>query len=140
MSERILNRRWIYLGMAAVVFVVGVLSRKQQVGNPILDKYLGDALYAVLFYLCLAVVWPNTSLPVRIVATSLFVICIELFQLTGIPLAMRQSDSKVSKLISIVLGTKFGWADMLAYFAGIAAIAGADLALMRLTVKKIEIE
>ena len=123
--------------MAAVVFVVGIASRTQRSGLPLIDKYLGDALYAILFYLCWAIVWPNSSVRTRIVVTSVFVVCIELFQLTGIPLAMRQSDNKLAHFVSILLGTKFGWGDMLSYFVGIAGVAGLDLAFLKSNDKKI---
>ena len=123
------SRRWVYVSLGLLVFGLGILSRRQQIGNIYWDKYLGDALYAVMFYLCLAIIWPSKTILLRILATSVFVICIECFQLTGIPLQLRESGNTLAKVVSIVLGTKFGWPDMIAYFVGIGAIAAADQAI-----------
>lgn len=120
------NRRWIYVSLGLLVFGLGILSRRQQIGNIYWDKYLGDALYAVMFYLCVAIVWPASTISLRVAATSVFVICIECFQLTGIPLQLRESGNTLAKVVSIVLGTKFGWPDMVSYFVGIAGIVFAD--------------
>lgn len=120
------SARWIYLLLGVLVFALGIVSRVFPMGSIYWDKYLGDALYAVMFYLTLAILWPRGEILHRCIATATFVICIECFQLTGIPLQMRQSDNVVSKLISIVLGTKFGWGDMFAYFVGIIGMASVD--------------
>ena len=119
-------RRWIYGVQAIVVFVVGIASRTVPTESVLIGKYLGDALYAVLFYLCLAITWPWQSVARRVVATTVFVICIECFQLTGIPMGMRESGNKIPELVSIVLGTKFSEYDLLAYAVGIIAVAAID--------------
>lgn len=96
-------------------------------GHPLIDKYAGDALYAVLLYLVIRTLWPAyTTLPRCALAAVLGMICIESFQLTGIPLAMRQSVSSLLKLISIALGTKFSWLDLLAYALGLTAVVMVD--------------
>ena len=118
--------RWIYAAIGIGVFALGIASRVWQVDAIIWDKYLGDALYAVMFYLCIAFAWNRSRVAALVVATLIFVVCIECFQLTGIPLQMRQSESRIATLVSIVLGTKFSWGDMLAYFVGIAAITFVD--------------
>lgn len=130
-SSHVFRRRGVYVFLGVLVFSLGVVSRVAPINSILWDKYLGDALYAVMFYLCLAIVLPQQSLLTRTIATIVFVICIECFQLTGIPLAMRRSESFVAKLVSIVLGTKFGWGDMLAYLVGILAIVGVDLRFCR---------
>jgi len=128
--DGISSRRRVYISLAVVMFVLGIVSRAgPKLDNLIWDKYLGDALYAVMFYLCLAIFLPRQSLLYRVVATSVFVICVECFQITGIPLHMRQNGNVLMKLVSVVLGTKFGWGDMLAYFAGLASIASFDKSL-----------
>lgn len=120
------SRRGIYISLAVVVFVLGVVSRRVELDNLIWDKYLGDALYAVIFYLCLAIAWPKQPILFRAFAIAVFVICVECFQITGIPAQMRKNGNAIVKLISVVLGTKFGWWDMLAYFVGLAFILNFD--------------
>jgi hypothetical protein len=55
----------------------------------------------------------------------------ELFQLTSIPLDFQSSDSFVLQIISILLGTKFGWFDIVAYLAGISFISTLDTLYIR---------
>lgn len=125
------GNRGIYLLLGGLVFALGIVSRIFPVGSIYWDKYLGDSLYAIMFYLCLAIIWPGDGILRRCTATAIFVIGIECFQLTEIPLRMRESGNSVSKLVSIVLGTKFGWGDMLAYFVGIAAFVRIDLRIQK---------
>lgn len=128
-SRSIQNRRTIYAAMAVAVFVIGVLSRTIESNSVLLGKYLGDALYAIIFYVCLACAFPKQPISSRAIVITIFVILVECFQLTGIPLQLRQGNS-IQKLVSIVLGTKFSWYDMLAYAVGIAAIVALDLRLI----------
>lgn len=125
-----MNRRGYYLLVAVLVFILGVASRRVSIQNVIWEKYLGDALYAALFYLCLAVCWPNGTARHRAIATSVFVVCVECFQLTGIPMDWRKSESWFLEFVSVLLGTKFGWLDMLSYFVGISATLLFDIQLI----------
>ena len=123
------KRRFAYAAIAVAVFVVGVLSRVVETNSVLFGKYLGDALYAVIFYVCLACAFPVQSIATRAIIVTIFVILVECFQLTGIPLQLRNGNV-VKKLISIVLGTKFSWFDMLAYAVGIVAIVSVDVGLI----------
>ncbi len=123
------NRRVIYAALAVAVFTVGVLSRTIETHSVLLGKYLGDALYAIIFYACLAGAFPNQSILARATVITIFVVLVECFQLTGIPLKLRQGNL-FEKLVSVVLGTKFSWYDMLAYAVGIATIIAVDSGLI----------
>ena len=125
-ADSIASRRGIYISLAVVVFVLGIVSRRVELRNEIWDKYLGDALYAVIFYLGLAIIWPSQSIVVRALATAVFVICVECFQITGIPAQMRKNGNALMRLAAVVLGTKFSWWDMLAYFVGLVMVVGID--------------
>ena len=86
---------FVLLGL--LVFVLGVLSRTIDLQSPIFNKYLGDALYAVLFYLVLGALRPRSTIARRTLITIAFVVLVECFQLTLIPLKMRQAgDSQAS--------------------------------------------
>lgn len=110
------------LSYLALVIIVGIGSRSFSTGLLLFDKYLGDALYAVMVYLILSLLWSaGTPLQKAILAAALMA-GIEAFQLTQIPLQFRLSDQVILKIISILLGTTFGWLDLAAYMVGIAGI------------------
>ena len=87
---------------------------------------VGGALYAVLVCLVVAFVAPRQH-PLRVGAIG-FALCVlvELFQLTGVPLALAE----VSSAVALVLGTTFVALDFVAYAAG-AFAAAVGLALGR---------
>ena len=118
--------RSIYFFALIVVITTGVLSRAFQTGNLAFDKYLGDSLYAVMIYLLLRISNPSTKPIAHFWAACIIVGAIETFQLTGIPLSMRESENAIAKLISIALGTKFGIWDLFAYLVGLIGIHLGD--------------
>ena len=120
-----------YIVGAIAVIGPGVISRVFPIGNVLFDKYLGDALYAVLIYLALRMIQPQR--PPRDHANWAMVVAfaIELFQLTGMPLALRESGNGVLMLFSVVLGTHFSWLDIVAYAVGILAIYWVDTKMIK---------
>ena len=110
-----------------LVIGLGIASRVFQTGSILIDKYLGDAFYAILFYLLLSWGWPLGTPMKKAILTTLAMIIIELFQLTGLAGQLRRSDTILLKGISIVLGTHFAWFDLLAYLIGIVIIWVVDL-------------
>ncbi|MCB0110903.1 MAG: DUF2809 domain-containing protein, partial [Caldilineaceae bacterium] len=63
--------------------LLGIFSRLVTTGFVLWDKYLGDALYAILVYLLLSLVrW--RSLERKAFVALLIMVAIESFQLTGI--------------------------------------------------------
>jgi hypothetical protein len=106
------------LPLAAVV-AAGLLSRSVHTGLPIFDKYLGDALYAIMILLF----FPGTPLRRRAPLAMAIVSAIEVFQLTGIPAAAAASGYLPVRLAGRLFGTVFSWFDLLAYAAGISVAA-----------------
>ncbi len=101
-----LRRAWIL----AAVIAAGLGSRAVQTGWIVTDKYLGDALYAVMVYL----------LAGRRVALAMGIMtAIECFQLTGIPAQLAAGGSVWERMCGRLLGTVFSLWDLLAYAAGI---------------------
>lgn len=100
------------------MIALGVVSRKLTLGHILWDKYLGDALYAVMLYLGFRLLWPRASPFQHLIYASILVLVIESFQLTGIPADMRLHGSSIQKLISVALGTKFHIYDICAYLVG----------------------
>lgn len=111
------RRAFALLG-AVVTIAAGVLSRRIHVGWALWDKSLGDVLYTFLVFFALGVVAPRVDGRVR--AGLAFGICLalELFQITGIPLALARAHPWVHWL----LGGAFDVADIVCY-----AIAGVIL-------------
>jgi hypothetical protein len=101
---------------------MGVASRVFHTGFQLFDAYLGDALYAVLFYLLLSLFWDKGVPLAKASSIMVLMILIESFQLTLIPLNFRLSSNIFLRLLSIVLGTKFAWLDLVSYAVGILAI------------------
>jgi hypothetical protein len=110
-------------GLLVAIIVSGVMSRVAQTGFRVLDKYLGDALYAAMIYVVLRLTKriSRVALWAGVVMTAL-----EFFQLTGVPAAMLGSGYAVARVCARLLGTQFSTLDLLAYAAGIGFIAALD--------------
>ncbi|MDP9841684.1 DUF2809 domain-containing protein [Streptosporangium lutulentum] len=112
--------------LLAVVTVLAGLSVRALTGGWF-GKYAGDALYTVLVYVLIVLVWPRVS-PFRAAAGALaFSWVVELAQLTPLPAAL----SEASVVARLVLGSTFGAADLLAYAAGAVLAASAHALLLR---------
>jgi hypothetical protein len=92
-------------------------------GFVILDKYLGDALYAAMVYALLRLRWrPNAAA----VSASVVMSFIELFQLTLIPAGLLASEHWIVRMFARLLGTEFSFLDLLAYAVGIGFAFSTD--------------
>ncbi len=114
------RRRLIYVSL--LVIALGVASRALHFESVILNKYLGDALYAMLFYLIISIIAGYIHPLTRAGITFGMLIILELFQLTQIPLALSQNKNMLIRIIAMGLGTVFSWLDLLAYLVGIMVI------------------
>jgi hypothetical protein len=123
------RQRSLYLILGMLVVAAGVASRTFHSGVPLLDKYLGDALYAVLIYLLISAAWPGVAARRRALVAFGLVAAIEVFQLTGVPAQLARSGSPALQIAAIVLGTKFSWYDLLAYAAGTGMVYLLEWAL-----------
>ncbi|AKV00646.1 hypothetical protein AKJ09_07309 [Labilithrix luteola] len=95
--------------------IVGLLSRQAHVGISLVDKSLGDVVYAIMIGFLVALARPGLR-PVELGIVAFFVSTfIELFQLTGIP-------AKLPRIFHFVLGTAFAWHDVICYAIGAAAM------------------
>lgn len=118
-------RRRALLVIAVLVVAAGLVTHVVGRG-PIADA-LGDALYAVMIYVVIAIVLPRA--PVWIVGASAAALCmlIECFQLTGLPAIWSEAFWPVR----LVLGVGFGARDLVAYAVGAGAAALCDHAIGR---------
>jgi len=109
-------------GALAVVFAAGLLSRVAHTGWVVIDKYLGDALYAAMVFLLI----PGRGVLRRAGYAMAVMPGLEVFQLTGVPARMVQEGGLILTLAGRVLGTVFGWGDLVAYAVGIVAIVAEE--------------
>jgi hypothetical protein len=111
------GRFWLLCLMG--IILLGILSRLVHTGFLILDKYLGDALYAAMVYVILRLRWKTARVAVP---AMLLMTAVELFQLTMIPARMLESSHLIVRICARLMGTEFSFLDLLAYATGIASI------------------
>jgi hypothetical protein len=111
---------WVLL---AAIIAIGILSRVTQTGVRIVDKYLGDALYAAMIYVLFRLT--NRIRPVALWA-AIAMIAIEAFQLTGVAAGMLRTGGPITRMAARLLGTEFSVLDLAAYTVGIGCLASID--------------
>ena len=127
MTIAISRRTYRYLITLILVAGLGIVSRLFPTGSILWDKYLGDMVYAAVFYLGLSLIWPRGTLAAKSFWTVVYVVTIESFQLTPIPARLGHSDSRAVRLFAyVVLGSRFSGWDLVAYGVGLAAIMLVD--------------
>lgn len=111
------SRARLALGML-VVIAVGLASRRYPLFPAALGKYPGDALWALMIFLGLALLRPHFAL--RRLAGLALVICyaVEFAQLIQVPWL---SSIRASTLGHLVLGSAFDRGDLYAYAIGVLA-------------------
>ncbi|MPV88944.1 DUF2809 domain-containing protein [Georgenia ruanii] len=112
------------LGIAALSSVALGLSIRT-FGDGAWTGPAGDALYAVLIYLLVAILIPGKSRVLIAGAAMMACALIEVFQFTGLPAELAQSWPP----IRLMLGTTFGMADLFAYGGGCTLAYAGDWTL-----------
>jgi hypothetical protein len=125
-----IRRRGIYFLWLAAVVCLGLLSRSELVGlSPFWAKYVGDALWALMFFVIVALALPSRSTLV-VAAVALAICCaIELSQLYHAPWIDAARETRLGKLL---LGSVFAWGDFVAYLAGVVTGVATELATIRI--------
>jgi hypothetical protein len=113
------------------IVAAGILSRAVQTGFLLLDKYLGDALYAAMVYVIFRLCWATARPRIVGVTSAIATTVIELFQLTGLPAQMSTSANPMVRTGARLLGTEFSWLDLTAYAVGIATLLWLDLIMIQ---------
>ena len=103
------------------IIALGIASRVVHTGWVLFDKYLGDALYAVMVYVLVSLIWPVSSLR-KAAAAMAIMTAIEVFQLTLIPAHLLTSRHLAVRIFARLLGTDFSFLDLTAYAVGIFVI------------------
>ena len=105
------------------IIAMGLLSRVLHTGLAVFDKYLGDALYAMMVYGILRLL---SRAAASAVCAMVVMTAIELFQLTMIPAHMLASEHLMTRICARLMGVEFAFLDLLAYAVGIGCIYLVD--------------
>jgi hypothetical protein len=105
------------------IIATGILSRVVHTGFAVFDKYLGDALYAMMVYGILRLFMRATA---SAVCATAVMTAIELIQLTMIPARLLASEHLMTRICARLMGVEFSFLDLLAYGVGIGCIYLAD--------------
>jgi hypothetical protein len=108
----------------AGIIGMGILSRMVHTGWVVLDKYLGDALYAAMVYGVLRLFLRSAAAAGAWAGVAM--IAIECFQLTGMAAGMLESEVLAVRICARLLGTHFSWLDLAAYGVGIGCMGAVD--------------
>jgi len=118
--------RWFYFAIAVLVVPIGLLARSMRAhadpatASGFVATYLGDTLWAVLFYFAIATCLPRLRTLTLAGLTLLITVSIEVSQLYGgEPLATLRSFRPTRFL----LGTQFLWSDIACLLVGTAMSA-----------------
>lgn len=127
------RNRIVYLLYVVIVMGLGLSSRKYAGHLPeYINTYLGDALWAVMIYLFVALLKERKPSQIALVSL-LFCYLIEISQLYHAPWidAIRNT-----RLGGLVLGFGFLWTDIIAYTMGIGVMLAIENVYLRLKQKK----
>lgn len=120
-ASRPRGRRLIAGGLLALTIAAGLAVHSFAPDGAASD-IAGDALYAVAVYLAVVLVVPRLRVPAVALIAAVWCTVVELFQLTGIPLALGAAFSPVM----LVLGTVFDARDLVIYLVAVAVAALVD--------------
>jgi hypothetical protein len=111
------RNRYLYIIAALIVVTLGLVSRKMVNHLPVIvNMYLGDALWALMIYLYLAIIFKTLSIKRVAISSLLFCYLIELSQLYH---TTWIDQIRNTRLGGLVLGFGFLWSDILAYTMGV---------------------
>ena len=105
------------------IIAMGILSRVVHTGLAGFDKYLGDALYAMMVYRILRLL---SRAAASAVCAMVVMTAIELFQLTLIPARLLASEHLMTRICARLMGVEFSFLDLFAYGVGIGCIYLVD--------------
>lgn len=108
------RNRWVYLILTVVTIGVGLLSRSKFIPDWIYP-YLGDALYALMFFFITGFLFPRLSTAKVFLISVGFCFLIEISQLYQADWINRIRSYRLGGLI---LGYGFLWNDLLSYTVG----------------------
>ncbi len=124
------RRRLLQVGATVAVIALGLASRAYPQFLPAaFGKYPGDALWAMMIVFALGAIATRMRTWQLALWSLLICFAVEFGQLVQAPWLV---ELRAHPLGHLVLGSTFGWADLIAYTAGVAVAAFIDkLALFK---------
>lgn len=124
------RRRLLQVGATVAVIALGLASRAYPQFLPAaLGKYPGDALWAMMIVFALGILATRMRTWQLALWSLLICFAVEVGQLYQAPWIVELRSHPLGHL---VLGSAFGWGDLIAYTAGVAVAAFIDkLALFK---------
>lgn len=127
--EQTARPRWSYFVLAVVVVGLGLFTRSE---TPLLPEfvklYFGDALWAVMFFLGFAGLFPTASTGRILLLTAVLVFGLEFLQLAKWPWLVQLRQLPLPRFL---LGTTFLWSDVIGLAVGCSVAAAGDGLFLR---------
>jgi len=114
------SRRILLAAIAGLIVITGLVVHFSTTG--IVADFVGDALYAVVVYLIVSVIFVRRSNLQIALAAVLICVAVEFLQLTGVPGALAD----VFPPSRYLLGTTFSTLDLVAYIVGVLTAAAVS--------------
>ncbi|HEX8911693.1 MAG TPA: DUF2809 domain-containing protein [Humisphaera sp.] len=114
--------------LLAAVVLTGVASRTALRGVPVVNKELGDVLWAAMFYLIVLMAFPRLRPAAAAGAALAISVGTELSQLYKAPWI---ESLRAKPVLGMLLGNVFAWHDVGCYVVGTAFAFGTDLVVRR---------
>ncbi|WP_426324960.1 DUF2809 domain-containing protein [Microbacterium sp. E-13] len=123
--RRAIGRRRLTAGVLLAVTVAAGLLVHGLLPDDAATDITGDALYAVAAYLAVVLLAPRLPALAAGIIAAAWCVVVELFQLTGLPLAWGAHFTPAM----LVFGTVFDPRDLLVYFLTVALASTVDMLL-----------
>ena len=115
-----MKSRWPYIIVTIISLIIGIIIFKTSI--PFVRNSLGDFLVVMFMYSTVKVFNPKFSPLILVTAILIFSIGIEVLQFFRFP----QLFGTDKLWVKLILGSRFEWTDILAYFLGVLAIYWLD--------------
>ncbi len=123
-----MKRKFVYIGLSVVSFVLCVLIVKVYGGNPLIRGFVGDIVVIWLLYFLLQSFYDFSprNLTIALLGIAYVTECLQYFNLTTV-LGLEHS-----KLADLILGSVFDVYDLLAYTVGAITVYLTDTIIRKL--------
>ncbi|MDX9853201.1 MAG: DUF2809 domain-containing protein [Tenuifilaceae bacterium] len=129
------RNRFLYTLILAVLVFLGLMLRHLSAHLPhAINLMLGDAIWASMIFVLLAIVLKKVSTARVALASLLFCYAIEITQLYHAPWI---DTLRATRIGGLILGFGFLWSDLVAYAVGVAAAAIVEKTSIKLNKKTI---
>ena len=124
-----MSKRYLYIPIVGIIVILGLASRKFSAPTSWVFLYLGDVLWATMFYFIFRFLFIRKTLLYNALITATWCFVIEFSQL-------YQSDwinaVRATTLGALVLGSGFLWSDLVCYIIGVGLGFAIDRILSKI--------